>query len=131
MTTAPEAVVPFKCAAAHLTLPEDLVEAAEAGNQTKVLAYLEQGGHVDARHRGSTMLLCAASRGRAALCKLFLQRRADPDRSRSQPSQRLRTRARSERTRARARRCRTRSRSAACGRGFLILRKIAVFGPEF
>ena len=69
-------------ASPHVTLPSNLLEAAQNNEVDAVRAYLEEGGgHVDAADKqlGGTMLMCASSAGNLAIMDMLLNHGASVD----------------------------------------------------
>ena len=61
-------------------LPMPMLDAANAGNEEAVLAWLSHGGHIDARAvDGGTLLVVAAVSGETSLVQLLLRHGADPN----------------------------------------------------
>ena len=68
-----------------MVLPMPMLDAANAGNEEAVLAWLSHGGHIDARAvddgvaSGCTLLEMAAVSGETSLVQLLLRHGADPN----------------------------------------------------
>ena len=63
-----------------MVLPMPMLDAANAGNEEAVLAWLSHGGHIDARAvDGGTLLVVAAVSGETSLVQLLLRHGADPN----------------------------------------------------
>ena len=65
--------------AAQEGLPEDVLLAADRGEGQPVVAWLDEGGGVDApcaESKGMTLLMAAAAQGQVAMVRMLLQRGA-------------------------------------------------------
>ena len=63
-----------------MVLPMPMLDAANAGNEEAVLAWLSHRGHIDARAvDGGTLLVVAAVSGETSLVQLLLRHGADPN----------------------------------------------------
>ena len=62
-------------------LKDEIIEAAATGDVAAVVAWLDMGGHIDAREKEceDTLLMCASGNGQSPLVKLLLNRGASID----------------------------------------------------